>query len=102
MKTRLIYVENGKVTMTVEQLNKLIDEVYNEGYHDGYHWHTTLNSTTSDHAITINDPPKTQKNWWDQNIIWCNTETPNVTYLNATLTTANSSETADNVIKTTN
>lgn len=64
MKPIVIYIdkeEEGKITLTKEELEKLLDDAYNAGKKDG--------------STTINYPYQ-QQPWWDHATVKTNTHTP--------------------------
>lgn len=63
MKTKLIYVENGKITFTRKELEDLLQETYDEGYRDGSYYSNT--ATRSTQTITIRNGNKTGGDSWE-------------------------------------
>ena len=63
MKTKLIYVENGKITFTRKELEDLLQETYDEGYRDGSYYSNT--ATRSTQTITIKNGNKTAGDSWE-------------------------------------
>ena len=63
MKTKLIYVENGKITFTRKELEDLLQETYDEGYRDGSYYSNT--ETRSTQTITIRNGNKTAGDSWE-------------------------------------
>ena len=63
MKTKLIYVENGKITFTRKELEDLLQETYDEGYRDGSYYSNT--ATRSTQTITIRNGNKTAGDSWE-------------------------------------
>ena len=63
MKTKLIYVENGKITFTRRELEDLLQETYDEGYRDGSYYSNT--ATCSNQTITIRNGNKTGGDSWE-------------------------------------
>lgn len=63
MKTKLIYVENGKITFTKKELEDLLQETYDEGYRDGSYYSNT--ATRSTQTITIRNGNKTGGDSWE-------------------------------------
>ena len=63
MKTKLIYVENGKITFTRRELEDLLQETYDEGYRDGSYYSNT--ATRSTQTITIRNGNKTAGDSWE-------------------------------------
>ena len=63
MKTKLIYVENGKITFTKKELEDLLEETYDEGYRDGSYYSNT--ATRSTQTITIRNGNKTGGDSWE-------------------------------------
>ena len=63
MKTKLIYVENGKITFTRKELEDLLQETYDEGYRDGSYYSNT--ATCSNQTITIRNGNKTGGDSWE-------------------------------------
>ena len=63
MKTKLIYVENGKITFTKKELEDLLQETYDEGYRDGSYYSNT--ATRSTQTITIGNGNKTGGDSWE-------------------------------------
>ena len=63
MRTKLIYVENGKITFTRKELEDLLQDTYDEGYRDGSSYYNT--ATRSSQTITIRNGNKTGDYSWD-------------------------------------
>ena len=63
MKTKLIYIENGKITFTRKELEDLLQETYDEGYRDGSYYSNT--ATRSTQTITIKNGNKTAGDSWE-------------------------------------
>ena len=63
MKTKLIYVENGKITFTRKELEDLLQDTYDEGYRDGSSYYNT--ATRSSQTITIRNGNKTGDYSWE-------------------------------------
>ena len=63
MKTKLIYVENGKITFTRRELEDLLQETYDEGYRDGSYYSNT--AICSNQTITIRNGNKTGGDSWE-------------------------------------
>ena len=63
MKTKLIYVENGKITFTRKELEDLLQETYDEGYRDGSYYSNI--ATRSTQTITIKNGNKTAGDSWE-------------------------------------
>lgn len=59
MQTKLIYVENGKITFTKKELEDLLKDTYNEGYSDG----SRLNSVNINPIICREGNKSTTGNW---------------------------------------
>ena len=67
--SRVVVIEknkDGKIELTKEELQKMLDDAYTQGYTDGkgkYEtitypsypvWYTTTNTTSKDYSITLN------------------------------------------------
>lgn len=63
MRTKLIYVENGKITFTRKELEDLLQDTYDEGYRDGSYYSNT--ATRSSQTITIGNGNKTGDYSWE-------------------------------------
>lgn len=63
MRTKLIYVENGKITFTRKELEDLLQDTYDEGYRDGSSYYNT--ATRSSQTITIGNGNKTGDYSWE-------------------------------------
>ena len=63
MRTKLIYVENGKITFTRKELEDLLQDTYDEGYRDGSSYYNT--ATRSSQTITIRNGNKTGDYSWE-------------------------------------
>lgn len=63
MRTKLIYVENGKITFTRKELEDLLQDTYDEGYRDGSSYYNT--ATRSNQTITIRNGNKTGDYSWE-------------------------------------
>ena len=63
MKTKLIYVENGKITFTRRELEDLLQETYDEGYRDVSYYSNT--ATCSNQTIKIRNGNKTGGDSWE-------------------------------------
>ena len=70
MRTKLIYVENGKITFTRKELEDLLQDTYDEGYRDGSSYYNT--ATRSSQTITIRNGNKTGDYSWDHPFSYTN------------------------------
>lgn len=76
MRTRLIYVENGKIIFTKAELEALLDQVYNDGYNDGMIKHGGIYEKVTTPTIVIKDGNreiKEPESPWQSPFIYCNT-----------------------------
>lgn len=67
MKYKVLQLDaNGRISFTKEELEKLLDEVYEDGRRDGYGWryypYITCSDGTSRNTITTN-PNKSIDKW---------------------------------------
>lgn len=91
--------ENNRITFTKEELESILDEIYNDGFIDG-----KLATQTTLIRYPINDPGSTGNNRLNTGITWMGpndvpcTSDSNITY--TTVATSNSSEYATPTINT--
>lgn len=95
MKPFIIYIDQtkvakGKITLTTEEFEKLINEAYNQGYEDGAK--TTITTPITPYPTWTPDPITNPPNWYTT------TPDPNPWWKQPYCTTVSTKDNPDNVI----